>query len=52
MKRALQQGFSGRSRWLMHNLGLMGSDQAILLKFNDHWSNNIRLETSKDRFQG
>ncbi|MFO8163433.1 MAG: class I SAM-dependent methyltransferase [Thermodesulfobacteriota bacterium] len=23
VKRALQQGFSGRSRWLLHNLGLM-----------------------------
>ncbi|MFO8165569.1 MAG: hypothetical protein R6T98_13690 [Desulfatiglandales bacterium] len=22
VKRALQQGFSGRSRWLLHNLGL------------------------------
>ncbi|MFO8165074.1 MAG: hypothetical protein R6T98_11145 [Desulfatiglandales bacterium] len=23
VKRALQQGFSGRSRWLLHNLGLI-----------------------------
>ncbi|MFO8164913.1 MAG: hypothetical protein R6T98_10335 [Desulfatiglandales bacterium] len=28
VKRALQQGFSGRSRWLLHNLGLL-----LVLKF-------------------
>jgi hypothetical protein len=33
-KQALQQGFSGRSRWLLHNLGLMDKRPLTQQKIN------------------
>ncbi|MFO8165747.1 MAG: hypothetical protein R6T98_14605 [Desulfatiglandales bacterium] len=45
VKRALQQGFSGRSRWLLHNLGLT---QCIAFLFYSFGKNDNFITPNKE----